>query len=428
MCQVGGPRCAYHARKALQSARERLRQAMAGNDPQRVQEARREASERLRTYYATPTGQRELRAQAEDEGLGEAERERAAELLREAEALRERQEARGIAYRQSLLLEDAYGDKLSEEERAQRDGLVARLAGARRDMAVNGFTRQALDSDLAWEGEAPDWLWEDEEESLAMYGTAPEIVDVLEVEGRELAVVWEEHSLGEDDVQAQGAGYNVSRICYRDMETGDEVGYVSAMRSSEEALERTYGDGEYADALLAADKDGLELGEDLSLLMRSEENEREVKRGLWLSAYSSGWAEEESASMREKGLRGWRIGEEDIPEDEKVLDAELAPVLGQAGRVRERELRRYENPYVEYASLREEYRGRGLGASLYVYLGRKLGEDGLLLAGSQEQSEDAQGLWGRMLGQGEIPLRVVVSTEDDGESYGSAFAVDFRGR
>lgn len=55
----------------------------------------------------------------------------------------------------------------------------------------------------------------------------------------------------------------------------------------------------------------------------------------------------------------------------------------------------------------ERLRGIGIGSSMYVYLSRKLAEDGKVLDCSSLQTDEAKRVWKRMAADTRIPIKVV---------------------
>lgn len=346
-------------------------------------------------------------------------------------------------------------DHFSSKEEAQknyeaRQSMNEALAATTRTESV--YTDQAVNSTLpGYHGEEPAWLTDLKGESQKLYGDgvpAPKIIDVIDVEGRPTAVVWSDQSTSDVDTSIiLERGYSISGIAYNDLHTGKRIGYVKASWVDDESAKRSFGDDEWSSFRAFDDREGTNTGilkykklgprdyvkHDITTDMVDDESRMAVKTKLWVGGHKALEKYPEGLSWSE--LRGIQdLTKDHAPTNEAELDAGLEEI-------RTDTIKRYDNwmknnrvPHIDYSNLDDEYRRKGIGNSMYVYLARQLGsEKNQVLASSTLQSEHAVKTWKRMAADKRIPVGVITTSYTTTNSYGSEstskssrFFIDYR--
>jgi len=292
---------------------------------------------------------------------------------------------------------------------------------------------QALKSKMKYTGEEPEWFKSIKEESSELFGKPSEIIDEIEIEGRPTLVVWNNESLRKQDRGPQRSGYSVSRLEYRDKETGEEQAYLNTIYSTDESSERVFKNDELTPIRYLANENSYFYSykdeDKLRKLKKLEENDKgseetyNEKIKLWkLGTFHL------RADLGRRPIEGYSFDEKDIPKDEKDLDKDIEKII-EAGKVKYDEYRlRSKTPGIDYSRVSDKLRGKGLGASLYIYTAKKLAEKDLVLSSSTNQTEEALKAWQRMGKDTKIPMKVVVTkyVNDGYSSNQERFAIDFR--
>lgn len=171
-------------------------------------------------------------------------------------------------------------------------------------------TQQALASSLTYTDETPEWFQELVEECVQQDKAIPEIMDEIAVGYYPLLVVWYPESPERLDRGIQKRGYVVSKIEYRDIDTGEIFAVMKVSYTTPKSIQ----------------------------------------------------------TAEEPGIT-------DIVE-----------------------------PCVDWVMVADIFRGQGLGASVYVYMARKLATFGRTLRSAGVQSPEAVALWDRMQSDPQLPV------------------------
>lgn len=429
MCQTGGPRCSNHAQKTLERNREELDKLKEEGKPTRGKE--REVRQSLLTYYSTPRGQEELKSRLERvEG---AEKKKVESMLSKAKKLRTQQVKEGKDYRRSLLLDSEYQQELPqdvlEEQKQALDAIKKRTE------PLSKFAQHALDADLSPKP-LPDWNRSRDDFTRELYGTGSELIDTFDYDGREVSVIWEERSHRDASVQ-YNEGYKISRITYYDSETQEEIGYIQTVNTDEESYTQSFGNDEFSSYRALEARSSLHLPWDkaeerevagtrfkdrrVEFPVSTEEERLETERALWKSSYT--FLRMTPPSALGKGY--WDIKP---PQDEAEMRKELAFAKKRLDAEAGKHLNDSKRSVIDFSKLEEEHKGKGLGTSLYVYMGRKLGEKGKTLSSSGVQSDEAQTLWKSITKKKDLPVKVSTTKFERGnyKAYSNRFMLDFR--
>lgn len=306
------------------------------------------------------------------------------------------------------------------------------------------LTKQAISSKMSYNGPTPQWLEKEQQKSAQYFDTAPEIIDTVEIEGREYAVVWSENSLDDGEYHIQKTrGFNIHAIEYVDMETGKVVAYIKSAYRDKDAEKKSYGNDEFSEFRIFDDRSGetniivkdydniVEEGDRYFVgpspapydKNSSEEEILEAKKRIWLTAHKSLYIKPENAS---KSL--YFLTEDDAPENMAELDAGIQRLKEHVAERNENYRKSHGFPIVDYSDIVQNLRGQGIGTSMYVYMARKLGEKDKMLLGSGIQTGEAQSLWKRIAGDEELNTTVVSHryfTESNNSTV-QKFALDYR--
>ena len=378
-----GPRCASAVKKKLAQLNKSLSNPNNADNEETLVSLREERNQALQEYMLTTEGLKKLKARAEETG--------------------------------DEKLMSQY-----EKYAAERKKLIQKSKEAQNAPFVytgnNPHTAHAVNSSLSYEGEVPAWFSKFREENSGPFGGKPELIDVIDTPVGKMAVVWEEESSQPQDrfVQVED-GRHINRVTYRSMETGEEQGYMSLVSMSEESTQRAWGNDEWTGIKYWEERRGTSFGlkewnrengvktvtYSVEAASTPEEKE-EAKKRVWARTHKA--MKTFPASVDRKDLAIVNLKEEHAPNGEQ-LDAELAPLQKQAIT----EMKAYRNsnkqPTIDFITLHDSLRGKGLAASLYVYGARKVGEKNLLLKASGIQSDDAQSAWKRMVDKEGLPIR-----------------------
>lgn len=275
-------------------------------------------------------------------------------------------------------------------------------------------TEKAITSSLNWQGNPPAWFkkYADKASGKEVLSTNPEILEVIDSPLGKLAVVWEETSQFDEDVNnSLDSGYTVQTLQYRSFKTGEKLGFIKLSSMTDESFERSFGNDEFTEFRYAQRyhgvnykfKEGQEGTNRYILGSRNlEGNDLLAKRRqIWLAAQSDTQLNNAltTSSTRVVGNNGFNIpsyevNEKHIPSDEKVT--EDLKVFRETLRKSVNNKRAYFSaPYIDYSTINESLKGKGFGTAMYVFAARKLATQGKFLRGSGIQSAAAKAVWER---------------------------------
>lgn len=343
--------------------------------------------------------------------------------------------------------EDHYASKKEAQKgyEEQQELLALISTGKTRE---HPSTTHALESSLKYTGKIPEWMDKLSETSDKSFGSKPEIIDTVELNGKDYAVVWNKNSMFRNDfyVQKEG-GYRISSIEYRNMQTGEIDGFVRTTIVDDESIKRSFGDDEFTAYRSVQHRDGgarfIEdeivndegTGKEYSVypVPYDENTDPETrineKKKIWQAAHKfvnrtpEGFDRDQLDWGRTSTLKV-----EHAPDDEKKLDEQIAAVKGEIEAEHEKFKQSHTTPYIDYSELEGHLRGQGVGTSMYVYTARKLAEEGKALSSSGIQSDEAKSLWKRMAADPRLNIKVMNRryAKDDLSSTKSVLALDFR--
>jgi hypothetical protein len=266
----------------------------------------------------------------------------------------------------------------------------------------NPLINQALNSDMDWKGEKPDW-WEtykaESENDPDIPGT-PKLLDVIDSPSGKLAVVWHDEAT-EDKAKSLtlDSGYGSPACYYKSVETGEVVGYVRTAYIDEDTLKRSFGDDEFAVWRMRSryggtrypftrDDDTMMLGD------RNLEGEELLakRRQIWVAAHR----DLEKSITRPDGSYAayYNISVNDIPDDAQVAK-DLKALSKKPRKEMQDKIKHFGVPYIDYSSVDGNLKGQGFGTALYLYSARQLGKQGKTMRASGTQTDAAQAVWKR---------------------------------
>lgn len=289
------------------------------------------------------------------------------------------------------------------------------------------LTDKALQSSLIYDGPTPQWMNKLSKDAEQTFGSTPEIIDTVELNGTTYAVVWNENSMEEGDYYIQKErGYHTSSLQYRDMKTGEIKGFVRVGYVSDNSVKRSFGDDDFSIYRSVQDRNGGVVLLDEETIedpvngkeyyygkapyndSMDDETRIAAKRKLWARLYKYQKTVPEGF---DKSQLMWgsavNLTEEHAPLDEKQIDEEIAAIRPKYEEDHENFIKSHKNPVVDYTNLDDHLRGQGIATSMYVYAARKLGEKGRVLSSSGVQSDDGQGLWKRLVADPRLNIKVI---------------------
>ena len=121
---------------------------------------------------------------------------------------------------------------------------------------------------------------------------------------------------------------------------------------------------------------------------------------------------------RPEGASRWVMDPKDAPTDPAVLAADLKVVAQAYTKQMRGFLNTFKAPFVAYAHVDDQWdaqrageghpgnlRGTGVGRTMYVLAAQHLATTGRTLVGSSIQTDEAQGLWNRLVADPTVPTR-----------------------
>lgn len=309
-------------------------------------------------------------------------------------------------------------------------------------------TTKALESSLKYTGKIPKWMNKLSKETEKTFGSKPEIIDTVELNGKEYAVVWSKNSMFLNDFHIQKErGYNVSSLEYIDMKTGETMGYVKTAFVDEESVEKSFGDDEFTAYRSFQDRDG-------GARILDDERIKDPVKNRSYSVYPAPYDENTDTETRiaekkkiwkevhqrrnrvpedfDRSQLTWgslvNLTEEHAPDDEAKLDEQINIVKADIENEHKKFQESHKTPVIDFSRLEEPIRGQGIGTSMYVYTARKLAEEGKVLSSSGIQSDEAKSLWKRMASDPRLKIKVISRRyeKDDFSSTEPKLALDFR--
>lgn len=444
MCQAGGPRCSSHALKSVKRNQTEISTLQEKDAPQsKIREKQKELTRNILVYYSTPKGQEKLQ-EKRDQAEGE-EQEKLDSMIVKAQKLRKKQVKEGEEYRRNILIDSPYQDEVPRDVLKEQRKLVEGLQ-RRKEATTNPYSKNALEANIERKEHQPQWNEDRETFAQSIYGTHSEVIDTFNHQGQDIDVVWEEHSTlpQDDDLQING-GYQVSRIGYYDAQTGAEIGYVKTVETNPESLKKAFGDDEYSIYRMMNERERLHYGGydrvekevggrtfkkqayDFSIEKAKTETEKtEALKDVWAASYKH--LDKLPESTKDSGLyTAYNITPEHAPSDVNTLKSEITRARREFEEMRAHHINNGTHPHIDFSKLNEEYKGKGLSTSMYIYLARKLGERGKTLSSSGIQSDEAQNLWSSIVKKKDLPLKVSTTKFVKGDflNYSNRHSLDF---
>lgn len=330
----------------------------------------------------------------------------------------------------------------------QKQSLIASINDTpKRD--PNELTSHALKSSLSFKGPRPQWLTEKDSIAEALNLAKPEIIDTITIDERTYAVVYEPDSIEPTTVPVQLArGCRINAITYRDLESGETLGYIRALWLDEKSLERSFGSDDLTAQRYAISEEGVRVRGSLFQTIAeidnylvnqrahpldqenlSAEEALEIKRDLWAKLHKKAEIAPESFDRSQlPSLWLDNLTAEHAPDDPQKLDADLSNINKHYEERMRNKLDSERQAHVDFSRLNEGAQGKGIAPSLYVYLAKALAWENNSLAASSNQSDQARALWQNLLKQEGLPLTVAsrVTKNRFERKITHHYALDFR--
>jgi len=330
---------------------------------------------------------------------------------------------------------DHYSSKEDAREiyEAQQELLAQIGVGGKHPLS--SATETALTADLQPLDQQPAWIWEHSSRlQQELFGVTPQVIATVDSPLGPLAVVWEEATVEPNDLVSEVEdGYLISRISYRTMATGELVGYLKTTSMSEESVAKSFGNDEWRglrysrtrESFYPMDREHVQGQRDYDPHQSAEDFERSRVEPPKLDS------KEKLVEFVGKAQSHFRSYSDTTPHfmDEPELRSELSRLQELANENLDHYRESFEEPFIDYIKLdREELRGQGLGASLYVFMARKQAERGLPLRASGLQTPEAETSWRTMAADTRFPIRVANSLYRDrnNRKVSASFFLDFR--
>jgi len=300
---------------------------------------------------------------------------------------------------------------------------------------LSSATETALTADLQPLDQQPAWIWEHTSRlQQELFGVTPQVIATVDSPLGTLAVVWEKATVEPNDLTSEVEdGYLISRISYRTMATGELVGYLKTTSMSEDSVAKSFGDDEWRglryararESFYPMDRSYVQGERNYSPHQSAEDFQRAT---IDPPALEDREKLVEFVNKAQSHFRDYTDRSPAFMEDEE-LRTELTRLQGVANGHLDNYRESFEEPFIDYIKLdREELRGQGLGASLYVFMARKQAERGLPLRASGLQTPEAEKSWRRMAADTRFPIRVGNSLYRDRShrKISASYFLDFR--
>lgn len=308
---------------------------------------------------------------------------------------------------------------------------------------ISEAAEAALVSDLQWSGKTPRWMKANSKLQEKTFGTTPEIIAVIPSPVGKLAVVWEVDSVASNDIHVQTErGYEVSRITFNKLETGEEVGYLKMGSITEESFKRSFGDDEWSTFAWAEDALGGQYGysnyakdqkghyvKKPSVRNLTGADKIEAKKNIWVNSHSSLHINPPDFDMSQLTWGSLvNLKASHAPEDEARLDREIASLREVLDKKLDARKAWHSEPMIDFIVMDNELRGKGMGHALYIFGARMQAKRDKVLRASGLQTPEAEKSWSLMKKFG-LPISVMTKPESDEpneKKTASYFALDFR--
>lgn len=267
------------------------------------------------------------------------------------------------------------------------------------------IVNHALYSSLEWNDEDPKPEWWDEytEDSLKEerdengrlltgHSSLPELLNKIEIDGKEAAVVWQPESQSESDYHvADSAGKQISVLEIMDIESGDTIAEIKISRGTEEAFTRSFGKDAYTNIRYLNEFSG----SSVKIPEKSDDKNQEFlnRKQVWADAHKK--FAEDVKNKEGRYISPRNVTVEDAPDDLKTLNKDLRGIKAPYVEPISDSKKYFKTPFIDYSYVQDEHKGKGIGTAAYIYAARKLGKNNDVLRGSGVQSDEAQGLWNR---------------------------------
>lgn len=261
------------------------------------------------------------------------------------------------------------------------------------------------------------------------------------VNGKEVIVTHTPKSIASNDQIVIDSGANLEKYKFYDEKSGVQIGYLKLNSVTDSSLEKSFGE---PDDYLTALRYKTRFSGSFHALRNYENKDQKYK------FFSSKMTEEKEKTLRKL----WKEVEIDCKRNKVTLPSkkeskEKLSVNNDSSFINfedvEKDLKFYsqiiqkeidnkkelgKHPFVDYSSIEEEFKGKGLGSALYIIAAKDLAKRGKVIRSSGLQSEDAQNLWARFkkngLPVGNIKLKTINPYLDQTEFEIENFTLDFR--
>lgn len=304
-------------------------------------------------------------------------------------------------------------------------------------------TDRALEADLTYTGDTPDWMKDSIKAAQQTFGSTPEIIDVIDSPEGKLAVVWEPNSLAKNDSYMPERGYIVTRVILRNMQTGSIRGYLKTTHVDDESMKIGFGDDGYESLRYMSDasgsnygthrwektgeKDerGYEISDEVDVIRSASTPEEliEAKRHIWAASHR---AENLSIEVNGEHKAPYNISDSDAPTDEKQLDKDLKKIIRRTKKEFAEFKKTHGDPYIDFSKVEDDLKGTGIGSALYVYSARMHAKKDRSIRGSTIQTEFAQSVWSRFAQNDKLPVKKTVKTNPRSKEKSDVYVMDFR--
>ncbi len=282
----------------------------------------------------------------------------------------------------------------------------------------------------------PEWIWEHSFRlQQELFGVTPQSIAVVDSPLGRLALVWEEESIDGGDIHSYvDRGYRVSRIALRSLADGELYGHLKTAQRTRESLEASYGSDEWRGMrYLRSERSFYAMAS--STVKHYEISPDQGADDLQWESRSIEPPKLETDSQLQDFIQRARVTLYAYDRDpvrsmsREALKDELEELKAMANL----ELDRQSNDstvHIDQSRIyREELRGQGLGAALYIAMGRKQAERGNRMMASGLQTEEAKRSWQRMASDPRLPVAVQNDVYWDSQAnreIAARYVLDFR--
>lgn len=330
---------------------------------------------------------------------------------------------------------DHYADAKEARKIYERQQELLADIGVGGGPALNPATELALTAPLEPLPKQPRWI-----KGLTsrlqqeLFGVTPQVIATVDSPLGPLAVVWEAATAEPQDLASEiEDGFRVSRITYRSLKDGELVGYLKATSMSAASVNESYGSDEWRGFRYARSRDSFYAMEDIgdSDWGSSDPNQSAASlKRLSIEPPELDTREKlvEFVNSAQQHLRSY-ADKLPMSMEDNELRTELSRLQGESSKRLDAYSASFAEPFIDYIKLdHPQLRGRGLGASLYVFMARKQAEQGLSLRASGLQTPEAEKSWKRMAADSRFPVKVsnnVYETRGN-RTVSTGYSLDFR--